>query len=51
MNVPAGSHTIEFKFEPPSYLRGRMFTNIGQILALLLLAGGIFMEVRNGKKV
>lgn len=51
MNVPAGKHTIEFKFEPPSYKRGRQLTVIGQILVLLLLATGIFIEVRNRKKV
>jgi uncharacterized membrane protein YfhO len=50
MNVPAGNHAIEFKFEPPSYKKGRMFTSIGQILVLLLLAAGIFMEVRDRKK-
>jgi uncharacterized membrane protein YfhO len=50
MNIPAGSHTIEFKFEPPSYKKGRQLTIIGQILVLLLLAGGIFMELRNRKK-
>ncbi len=49
MNVPAGNHSIEFKFEPPSYKKGRKFTMVGQILVLLLLAGGIFMEVRRRK--
>jgi hypothetical protein len=46
MNVPAGSHTIEFKFEPASYKKGRQITSIAQILVLLLLAVGIFAEVR-----
>jgi hypothetical protein len=46
MNVPAGDHTIEFRFEPPSYKKGRMLTSIGQVLVLLLLAAGIFVEVR-----
>jgi hypothetical protein len=46
MNVPAGDHTIEFRFEPSSYKKGRMLTSIGQILVLLLLATGIFIEVR-----
>lgn len=51
MNVPAGNHTIEFKFEPPSYERGRMFTNIGQVIVLALLITGIFIEIRNRKKI
>lgn len=49
MNIPAGNHTIEFKFEPASYSTGRTMTMIGQILVLLLLAVGIFFEVRNKK--
>ncbi|MGE5107176.1 MAG: YfhO family protein [Sphingobacteriales bacterium] len=49
MNIPAGEHKIEFKFEPASYGRGRMLTNIGQILVLLLLAGTLFTIIRKGK--
>ncbi|HEY6505840.1 MAG TPA: YfhO family protein [Chitinophagaceae bacterium] len=50
MNVPAGNHTIEFKFEPASYKKGSQLTMIGQIAVLLLLATGIFIEVKNRKK-
>jgi len=50
MNVPAGNHTIEFKFEPPSYKRGRMFTSIGQVIVLVLLITGIFIEIRNRRQ-
>jgi hypothetical protein len=46
MNVPAGQHTIEFRFEPASFKRGKTITTIGQVLVLLLLAGGIFWEWR-----
>jgi uncharacterized membrane protein YfhO len=49
MNVPAGNHEIEFRFEPASYSKGRTFTMIGQILVLLLLAAAIFFEVRKRK--
>jgi hypothetical protein len=49
MNVPAGSHTIIFKFEPSSYKRGRMLTTIGQAAVLLLLALGIFFGWRGRK--
>jgi hypothetical protein len=49
MNVPAGTHTIEFKFEPASYTRGRQLTMIGQILILILLAVSIFVSVRKSK--
>lgn len=46
MNVPAGDHAIEFRFEPASFNKGKTFTTIAQVLVLLLLAGGIFMEWR-----
>jgi uncharacterized membrane protein YfhO len=50
MNVPAGDHTIEFKFEPKSFERGKMFTNVGQVAVLILLITGILVEVRNRRK-
>jgi hypothetical protein len=50
LSVPAGNHVIEFKFEPSSYTKGRMFTNIGQIGVMILLLAGIFMEIRRRKK-
>jgi hypothetical protein len=50
MSIPAGNHTIEFKFEPASYYRGRKMSSIGQILVLLLLAAGIFMEIRRNRQ-
>jgi Bacterial membrane protein YfhO len=49
INVPAGEHKIEFKFEPTSYSRGRMLTSIGQIAVLVLLGLGLFMEYRKKK--
>jgi hypothetical protein len=41
VKLPAGEHTIEFRFEPQSYLRGRMITlaTLG-IVVLLALVGG-----------
>jgi hypothetical protein len=47
MNIPAGDHSIEFRFEPASFAKGKTFTSIAQVLVLLLLAGGVFMEVRS----
>lgn len=51
MNVPAGNHTVEFKFEPPSFSKGKKITGIGQILVLVLLAAGIFFEWRRRKQL
>jgi hypothetical protein len=46
VSVPAGTHTIQFKFEPGGYILGRQLTNIFTVLLLLLVAAGIFFEWR-----
>jgi hypothetical protein len=46
MKLPAGKHTVEFKFEPTVYRTGEKIAMAGSILLLLLVAGGIFMEVK-----
>lgn len=51
LSLPAGSHTIEFKFLPNSYLKGRQITAGSQYLLGLLLALGIFMEWFNRRKL
>jgi len=44
MEIPAGKHTIEFKFEPQVIKTGGTITLISTIGMLLLLAGGIYFE-------
>ncbi len=46
MEVPAGKHTIEFKFEPQVVKTGSMITLISSLGMLLLLIGGIYFENR-----
>lgn len=46
MAVPAGEHTIEFRFEPKSYEQGNMLMLIATILTFGLLIAAIAMEVR-----
>ncbi|MEO0470729.1 MAG: YfhO family protein [Bacteroidota bacterium] len=46
INVPAGEHTIEFKFEPGTYAFGNMISMIFSILLLLLAAGAAFLAWR-----
>jgi len=41
MKVPAGSHKIEFKFEPKSYAMGEKVSMAGSILLVLGCLGGI----------
>ncbi|MER2999409.1 YfhO family protein [Pontibacter populi] len=41
MQVPAGKHTIEFRFEPKTYTIGNTVSLISSILLLLVIAGAI----------
>lgn len=50
MRIPAGNHTIEFKFEPASYYTGEKIAMAGSGLILLFLAGLIGKEFMNRKK-
>lgn len=49
MPVPAGKHTIEFKFEPETYKTGNSIARIGSILVLLTVALGLYLEFKKGK--
>jgi uncharacterized membrane protein YfhO len=41
--IPAGKHSIEFKFEPEGYLTGRKLTSIFSLLLGLLVVAGLFI--------
>jgi hypothetical protein len=41
MQVPAGKHTIEFRFEPKTYTIGNTVSLISSIILLLVIAGAI----------
>lgn len=47
MNVPAGKHKIEFKFEPQTYKTGNTISMIGSMVLFLTVALGIYLERRN----
>jgi hypothetical protein len=47
MNVPAGKHKIEFKFEPKTYSNANTIAWIGSLLLLLTVGFGVFMHRRN----
>ena len=51
MKIPAGNHKIEFKFEPQVVKTGSTIALISTIGMLLLLAGGIYFERKNAKKI
>lgn len=48
MRVPAGNHTIEFKFHPKSYYTGEKISLAGSVLLILLLIGAFAVEIRKG---
>lgn len=50
MQLPAGSHKIQFRFEPQDYLLGRKLTTIFTVALLLLFAAAIFFEWRARKQ-
>jgi Bacterial membrane protein YfhO len=46
MSIPAGDHTIEFRFEPKSYITGNRIAVLGSVLIYLLLIIVIIVSVR-----
>jgi len=50
MIVPAGEHKIEWKFEPSVYYTGEKVSLAFNILLILMVVGGVFMELRNSRK-
>ena len=42
MEIPAGKHKVEFKFEPQTYKIGNMLSMFGSILVLLCVGGGFY---------
>lgn len=50
MILPAGEHTVEFKFEPKSYFVGNKISMVSSILLLLAIVGYAFSEYRKRTK-
>lgn len=50
MVVPAGKHTVEFKFEPEVYATGEKISLAGSLIVLLFFAAGTFMELKSSDK-
>jgi hypothetical protein len=51
MRIPAGRHTVVFKFEPASYARGEKISLIASLCMLLGVIGAIYFEWRRRGKV
>ena len=50
MKIPAGEHTVEFKFDPEIYSTGKIIGIISSLLLLLLLASGFIYDYKYQKK-
>ncbi len=46
MEVPAGTHEIVWKFEPKVYVVGEKISLASSIILIIVLAGGLFVELR-----
>jgi Bacterial membrane protein YfhO len=45
MEIPAGKHTVIFRYEPETYSRGNSISLIGSILVLFIFVGGLFFQL------
>jgi uncharacterized membrane protein YfhO len=50
MSVPAGNHTIEFRFEPQSYKTANSLMLVASLLTFALLIAAIVFEFLRGRK-
>lgn len=46
LQIPAGQHTIEFRFAPKAYIVGNKIMMVASLLTILLLAGIVIWEVK-----
>lgn len=51
LQIPAGKHTIEFKFEPEVVKTGSTIALGSTILMFLLIIGGIYFERKRAFKI
>ncbi len=50
LRIPAGKHTVRFRFEPVSVTVGRKIDLVSSILLLVLVGGALFVHFKSGKK-
>ena len=50
LSIPAGEHTIEFRFEPSSFITGDRISLVIGILSILILCAGAFVLWRDYQK-
>jgi uncharacterized membrane protein YfhO len=47
LNIPAGKHKIEFKFEPKTYSNGNTIAMIGSMLLIITIGAGLYLNKKN----
>ena len=47
IEIPAGDHKVEFVYKSPANEKSATYAYIGNVLLLLLFAGGIFFSIKN----
>ncbi|MBA3683292.1 MAG: YfhO family protein [Bacteroidetes bacterium] len=47
MQIPAGKHKIEFKFEPDTYKTGNTIAMVGSVLLLITIGAGLYLHKKN----
>lgn len=50
MELPSGTHSIEFKFEPKVWMIGEKVSFASSLLLILLLIGAVVQQLRTNKK-
>ena len=48
--VPAGDYTIEFAFNPPSFVKGELYSMISSGILMLLLLGGLVVTIMRKRR-
>ncbi|MBK9284835.1 MAG: YfhO family protein [Sphingobacteriaceae bacterium] len=49
LEIPAGKHKIEFKFEPDTYKTSNSIALLGSVILFLIVLGGIYLGFKKGK--
>lgn len=49
MRIPAGQHTVEFRFEPSSYYGGNTLSLVFSLLSFIAIGGCVYLALKKGE--
>jgi hypothetical protein len=49
MNIPAGNHTIKFRFDPDDYTKGNTLGDVSSGIITILLFVALFLSFKSSK--